>query len=49
MRHVGYVYEEGASQVVFRDCSFDADAEMERVLDRPWHCGGCDGLRTEKG
>ena len=48
-RSVGYVYAEGASQVVFRGCAFDADAEMEKMLDHPWHCSRCDGLRTDKG
>ena len=48
-RDVGYVYAEGASDVVFRGCAFEADEDMEGMMERPWHCGNCGGFRMEKG
>lgn len=42
-KSVCYVYARGASDVVFRDCSFRTDEAMGALLDRP--CGGCDSLQ----
>ena len=47
-RGTRYVYAEGVSQAVFRGCTFDADEEMERLLDCSCHCVNCDGVRMEE-
>lgn len=43
------VYAENADGVVFRGCSFRADAEMGKQMGHLCRCVNCDGFRMEKG